>query len=303
MWTLPDKGEAFHDNQSILFQEYLDVVIAAFGGSEFVIGGCGVTAQGLPDMTVAVAAGAVNTNYKPKTVSAGNVTITAADATNPRFDLIVANSAGTKAARAGTPAANPKPPARTANDVVLAVVYVPANDTTIASNQIVDLRVQPQEISISLESDFAVTSSTVAEVTGLTIPTDVGTFIFEYSMRVQSATATVSMKAAVDHSGTTTEFEYRFEFPSQGVTAANGVIDQETNATTGFILAQMSTRVKNTTLGPMTDVDTINADIMLVIKGRFICTVAGNLKLMYASETATSTTLKAGTALKLTRVG
>lgn len=164
-WTVPDKGEGLHDHQSILFQEYLDVLVAGLSGADEVTSGCAVTAQGSPDMTCAVAAGIVVSNGAHFAVTAGNVTITTADATNPRFDLVVVNSAGTKAVRAGTPAANPKPPARTANDVVLAVVYVPANDTQIASNQIVDLR------TINDQGDAPSIISVGAEFTSTGVPT------------------------------------------------------------------------------------------------------------------------------------
>jgi hypothetical protein len=139
-FTIPDKGEGANDIQSILFQEYLEVLAAGMN-CDFVLDGCACTAQGSPDMTVAVAKGSVISNGNLFPVTAGNVTIGAADGSNPRLDLIVANNAGTKAVRAGTAAAAPKPPARSANDVVLAVVYVPASDTTIAANQITDLRV------------------------------------------------------------------------------------------------------------------------------------------------------------------
>lgn len=141
MFDIPDKGTGASDIQSVLFSEYLDVMIAGIARVDCVLTGCAVTAQASPDMTVAVAAGTVLSNGALFSVTAGNVTIGAADANLPRLDLVVANSAGTKAVRAGTAAAAPKPPARTANDVVLAVVYVPAADTAINSNQIVDLRV------------------------------------------------------------------------------------------------------------------------------------------------------------------
>jgi hypothetical protein len=140
-FTIPDKGEGANDIQSILFQEQLDILVAGDTQSEAVVTGCAVTAQGSPDMTVAVAAGLVRSNGYSYWVTAANGTITAADGTNPRLDLVVIDSAGAIAVRAGTAAAAPKPPARTANDVALALVYLPATDTTIASNQIVDQRV------------------------------------------------------------------------------------------------------------------------------------------------------------------
>lgn len=140
-FTLPDKGEGDHDLQSILFQEYLDVLVAGISGVDCVLSGLAVT--GGADMTPAVAKGAVLSNRILRAVAAADVTIGAADGTNPRIDLIVVNSSGSLAVRAGTAAASPKSPARTANDVVLAAVYVPANDTSIETTKCIDMRVTP----------------------------------------------------------------------------------------------------------------------------------------------------------------
>lgn len=106
-----------------------------------VVSGCAVTAQGSPDMTVAVAAGVIAVAGAKVNVGAGNVTITTAHGTNPRIDLVVVSSAGAKSVTAGTAAAQPVFPAIPANSVVLASVYVPATDTTIAANQVTDKRV------------------------------------------------------------------------------------------------------------------------------------------------------------------
>jgi hypothetical protein len=150
MWTIPDKGEGQDNRQSTMFQEYLDVLVDGIRGLNCVLSGCDVTAQGSPDMTCAVAKGAILTNGILKPITAGNVTITTADSTYPRIDLVVADSSAVKTVRAGTPAAHPKPPARSTNDVVLAYVWVPAGDTTISSNQIVDLRVLRDHGSVVL---------------------------------------------------------------------------------------------------------------------------------------------------------
>jgi WD40 repeat protein len=145
-FTIQDKSEAAFPAQAGLFQTDIDILVAADDGTK-VRYGCAVTAQGSPNMTVAVAAGAVEVAGVVVAVAAGNVTITNADATNPRFDLIVVSNTGVKSAVAGTPAAyvegtsTPLVPALPANSVALATVYVPAGDTAIASNQIVDKRV------------------------------------------------------------------------------------------------------------------------------------------------------------------
>lgn len=159
-WTIPDKGEGDNDIQSILFQEDLEILVEGLSGKNCVLSGLDVT--GGADMTPAVAKGSVLTNGVLKAVAAADVTIGAADGTNPRIDLIVVNSSGALAVRAGTAAAAPKPPARTTNDVVIAQVYVPANDTTIATSQIKDRRILCEQGPILLYK------TTTAEVTNTT---------------------------------------------------------------------------------------------------------------------------------------
>lgn len=138
-FTIPNAADAFNANQAEPDKVDIDILVAALQ-EDGVVFGCAVTAQGVPDMTVAVAAGSVQVGLRQGPVAAGNVTITAADGTNPRFTLIVADSAGVKSAVNGTAAAEPVFPAIPAESVVLAAVYVPAGDTAIQSNQITDKR-------------------------------------------------------------------------------------------------------------------------------------------------------------------
>ena len=133
---IPDKGTAQNDIQSIEFSIDDEVLSAAAARVDARLSGCAPTQQGSPNMTVACSAGTVITNGIVYTVGAANWTVGTADATNPRIDLLVVTSAGALAVRAGTAAAAPKPPARTANDVVCGHVFVPANDTTITDDQI-----------------------------------------------------------------------------------------------------------------------------------------------------------------------
>lgn len=79
-----------------------------------------------------------------------NVTLAAADATNPRIDIIGvqirdseysgANNDARIVAVTGTPAGSPSEPSLPANFVTLARVDVPANDNTVNSGQITDRR-------------------------------------------------------------------------------------------------------------------------------------------------------------------
>lgn len=212
-WTIPDKGEGDNDIQSILFQEYLDVLVAGLRGIDCVLSGLAVT--GGADMTPAVAKGAVLSNEVMFAVAAADVTITAADATNPRIDLIVVTSVGALAVRAGTAAAAPKPPARTANDVVIAAVYVPANDTAIATSQITDLRVFPALPQVIYRTTVAeVTNTTSAAIealnkngSGVTIPN--GLFLAGRILRVKMGgnillnSGTGTVRLAILYGGTT----------------------------------------------------------------------------------------------------
>lgn len=306
-FTLPDKGEGANDVQSILFQEYLDVIIAAIAGTDFVLSGCAVTAQGSPDMTVAVAVGTVMTNKVPKAVAAGNVTITAAHATLPRLDLVVVDSTGAKAARAGTAAANPKPPARTANDVVLAVVYVPATDTTIGANQITDLRVINSFSPRVLEAgaDHVISSTTGTEVTGLKMPLEPGTYAFKYSLLVRSATGTVGPMLGVNFDGTATvNMIFRFADATTVITAEVHSMDNVGILGAGFISGMAHNAFSTTApnMGTTVGVAATAADIPCFIEGVLVVTAAGELELWHSSETASSTSVMAKSSLVVQRI-
>jgi hypothetical protein len=139
MFTIPDKDEGLNNLQSVWFQEYIDILVAGVGSNDAVISGCVVSPSA--NMTLAVAAGSVNSAGLLYNVAAANPVIGAAHATYARLDFVVVTSAGAVAVRAGTAALNPKPPAKTAGDVVLAVVYVPALSVAVGANQIVDMKV------------------------------------------------------------------------------------------------------------------------------------------------------------------
>jgi hypothetical protein len=145
-FTSPDEANAPSSGaQASLYQADIDALVAGISGNG-VVYGCAVTAQGSPNNTVAVAAGAVLLNGLVVAITAANVTMPTADATNPMWVLISVNASGTLTATAGTPAAitassAPLLPAIPANHVTLAAVLWPASDTTVASTQITDKRV------------------------------------------------------------------------------------------------------------------------------------------------------------------
>ena len=106
-----------------------------------VLSGLGVTqrAAGV-NMSVDVAAGTCYVNSVLYTESAVvNVAIATADTTNPRKDLITYDtSAGNPAAVTGTPAVIPIPPDIPSGDILLALIDVAANDSTIDTADITD---------------------------------------------------------------------------------------------------------------------------------------------------------------------
>lgn len=210
MWTIPDDGEGDNTLQSLLFQEYLDVLVAGMQGIDCVLSGCAIT--GGADMTPAVAKGAVLSNGVMFAVAAADVTIGTADATNPRLDLIVVNSSGALAVRAGTAAANPKPPARSANDVVLGVVYVPAADTSIETTKIVDMRVPAPRSTLIHKTTTARTINTSAAANSIwatppVIPS--GLFLAGKIIRVRAGgnmlvnSGTPTLRLVISYGGTT----------------------------------------------------------------------------------------------------
>ena len=159
----------------------------------------------------------------------------------------------------------------------------------------------PSETWQVLSSDSSTNNTTSIAVAMTTSTIAAGKYQYRYDIICQSDTATNSIKFAVDATGTVTRHLYRLYFPSGGVTAATGVMDQELNATTGNVYAIASTRADNTTLGPFTDVDTTNADIHCVIEGMLVTSGSGNLTLGFASETTGVTKLITGTTLVLRR--
>ena len=139
-FTIPNQADAGTSSQSEIDAQDIAILVAAYNGSGVVTGGA-VTAQGTPDMTVAVAAGTVMIAGTHYAISAGNATIATADSSNPRFDLISINTSGALVVTAGTAASNPVFPALPSTTATLAAVHVPAGDTAIATAQITDKRV------------------------------------------------------------------------------------------------------------------------------------------------------------------
>lgn len=104
----------------------LDALVAGFARTGVLTGGAVTVSTAT---AVAVAAGTGELAGVAFSWSAATPTVAAADAANPRRDLVTVTSAGVVAVTAGTAAANPVEPAIPASSVLLAVVEVLAGAT------------------------------------------------------------------------------------------------------------------------------------------------------------------------------
>lgn len=95
------------------------------------------------DMIVRTYAGTIRNRSTGATVAVTqtDTTLSTADATNERIDLIqVKASNGEVKKVTGTPAASPTVPSTEAGFIAVAKISVPANDTAITTSQVTDLR-------------------------------------------------------------------------------------------------------------------------------------------------------------------
>ena len=129
--------------------------------------GLAVTAQGTPSMVLDVSAGECHVDNEVYTETATtNVTIGTADTTYARFDLVCYDtSADAAAVVEGDAGTLPQPPDIPDGDLLLALINVPASDTTISNDQITDERVFVKPIGIyTTASDVLMNSDDTEEL-------------------------------------------------------------------------------------------------------------------------------------------
>lgn len=147
------------------------------------------------------------------------------------------------------------------------------------------------------------------EVTDLSMTVEAGTYTFEYTIIEQSATVTVAPKYGFNFTGTVTAANWWFQYADLSATllAAIGTVAHDVStATLGFQMAQAEDDEATTTGNMHPDattnaVQTINTNMMVKITGLLVVSVAGDMELWHNSETATSTTVMAGSSLVVIR--
>lgn len=189
-FTIPNLDDAAFEPHAGIDAVDFEILAAGHLGTG-VVSGCAVSPKTpTPDMSVVVAAGEVAVAGVTRAVAGGTVTITAAHASNPRFDLILANgTTGAVSAQAGVPApvgtglTGPVFPAIPGGSVALAAVYIPPADTAIQANQIVDKRVMLADP----DSDGAALAAHEADTTGVHGIADTSDLILEGDPRLTDA--------------------------------------------------------------------------------------------------------------------
>lgn len=140
-FTIPSEAVAAYGDQSEVDSVDLDIITSGTQQRGIKSGGA-VTQHGPVNLSVDVASGVgVYDGTEFTWNSASGLVISAADSSNPRFDLVVVSTAGTVSISAGTASSDAKFPAIPANSIVLASIFIPATAGSVATGQIVDKRI------------------------------------------------------------------------------------------------------------------------------------------------------------------
>lgn len=161
--------------------------------------------------------------------------------------------------------------------------------------------IQAKSLSVDAATNSTVTG---VKITGLDAPLVVGTYVFQYWVRYQSAALTTGVKFGINYTGTSSAFMANMRYASTGGSAATAAATQAGATATGNLHESFSRRILSTTapnLGPTVSVDVINADLLVIVEGLLITTGSGNIELWHASEVAAASTVKVGSSLILTK--
>ena len=126
-----------------LFAPMLNALFAAFRGTA-VMSGCAPSATGA-DRVVTVTAGSVQIGGATVAVAGGTVTLDAGGETD-RYDLVTVDATGALVATKGTGVR--KCPTQPANTCLIAIVFVPAGATVIATGDVYDARMDAMRLSV-----------------------------------------------------------------------------------------------------------------------------------------------------------
>lgn len=149
-----------------------------------------------------------------------------------------------------------------------------------------------------------VTASTaLTEVTQLSQTLAAGTYTFRYYVIYRSNQLTNGIRLAVNYTGTNGAFVWWWRWSDLSALASTAVPDQDNIGAAGHVMGSLASRAKSTTTrGTTLSVDTINADMFIIIEGVFVATGAGDLELWHGSEVNTAaytTSVMIGTSVEI----
>lgn len=147
------------------------------------------------------------------------------------------------------------------------------------------------------------TSTTAAIVTDFSQATTAGTFKFVYYIRYRSTATGTGVSFAVNYSGTVTSFIWNQRWVSTSSTASVNGATQNDVAAAGRVIGNFASRAAFTTArGNTGSVDTADSDLLMIIEGLMVVTVAGNLELYMGSESTTSVSIREDSVVLITQV-
>lgn len=155
----------------------------------------------------------------------------------------------------------------------------------------------------ALSGDQSNSTTTLTEVTGLSLALPVGTYQFQYAVIYQAAATTTGVRFSVNFTGTVTSFVANVLYGGTSGLNSDAAPDQDQVIAAAAVYNAFTARAKSTAgWGTTISVDTINADMLTRIDGTMVVTVAGDIELWHGSEVAAASTVKAGSSLVVTKV-
>ncbi len=146
-------------------------------------------------------------------------------------------------------------------------------------------------------------SVALTEVTALSQTLAAGTYTFKYFVIYRSNQLTNGISLAINFTGTNGAFVWWWRWADVLATASSAAPDQDQIIAAGAVQGSFASRAKSsTTRGVTLSVDTINADMLVIIEGVFVATGSGDLELWHGSELATAaytTSVMIGTSVEI----
>jgi hypothetical protein len=156
----------------------------------------------------------------------------------------------------------------------------------------------------TLSVEYTNNSTTGTEVTGLSFNSmPAGTYYVKWFLLYKPDATTTSPKFGVNPTGTITRMSAVFHFPSAGVTAATGTMEDLLNVTTGAVWAHLIANVASSTapnLGPLV-ATTAAATHYLDVEGVIVTSTTGDIELWMGCDEAATARLQVGSSGMLMR--